>query len=164
MVWLNVWITQHRLQWFSAIVLTLFKQYDIFCEMLEMKCVDISLYLRFSCFNNRITDMSDNAKPGATQCLLTVLNYSIVWCTMKGLCHVFFAFVMLLCDLIVPDILEYFTNVRYCVWCLPCWTNNAWFWKRSRVCWSLFHSFWHFWMLSEKCYEHSVKYFKSSEN
>ncbi len=102
----------------TMVVLTLFKQYDIFCEMLEMKCVDISLYLRFSCFNNRITDMSDNAKPGATQCLLTVLNDSVVWCMMKGLCHVFF--VMLLCDLIVPDILEYFTNVRYCVWCLPC--------------------------------------------
>ncbi|KAI2653038.1 Palmitoyltransferase akr1 [Labeo rohita] len=60
--------------------------------------------------------MQTISKPGATQCLLPVLNDSIVWCTMKGLCHVFFAFVMLLCDLIVPDILEYCTNVRYWVW------------------------------------------------
>lgn len=82
-------------------MLTLLKQYDIFCEMSEIKCVDISLYLRFGCFNKRNTGMSDNAKPGATQCLLPVLSDSIVWCTMKGLWHVFFAFVMLLCDLIV---------------------------------------------------------------
>lgn len=96
-----------------------------FLQDVRIKCVVISLYLRFGCFNKRITGMSDNAKPGATQCLLPVLNDSIVWCTMKGLCHVFFAFVMLLCDLVVPDILEYCTNVRYWVWCLPCWTNNA---------------------------------------
>lgn len=56
--------------------------------------------------------MQTVSKPGATLCALPVLIDYIVWCTMKGLCHVFIAFVMLLCDLIVPDILEYCTNVR----------------------------------------------------